>query len=496
MKKSFATWLLAATMVLVAISSSGCYLIVLGVQAIAGKEPKLKPEKVNSIRIDLDKTLSHVAGDDIPIGIIADVGKKEGKATQGYSKGKFGWEYYKVTVDGGTFEDGVVKVSASPDSLHDNTITIHASLIDKPSVVDEVKIKLVGIQGFTLHFDAASSKGLRTQVPIGIKYKMDNGDEISTEGYLGGKGRWGAFVVDVIGGSFSNGVVTIADKLENLASYKTLVKVHLASDPSMEEVAVIPLDFKGKYEAYFGGSDGSSGFSGSNGQSGKAGQSYQKVGGSGTSGTDGFPGADGQNGGDGGDASDVTVWIKVVKDDELGIDLIKALVRGGGREGKYVFAANGGSIFIYAGGGSGGNGGSGGYGGGGGNGGNGDEPRGRTEFPQDYYKGKSGDGGRGGQGGDGGDGGRGGDGGSLTIYLDPTAKGYESVITYSNSGGRGGIGGPGGSGGSGGYSGTAAWEMKGRNGEQGPKGNNGNEGSYGSSGSQPNIIVQPVTLDF
>ena len=330
---------------------------------------------------------------------------------------------------------------------------------------------------------------LGSTFPIIIKATTDDGKELITEGAGKGKTRWDNYTVNVDGGTFSEGVLTVSDDYKKIKNHKVKFSAFVTSDPSQLKEFELTLNYKSDINFSYYGQSGQTGAKGQDGDNGKSGGSW-----TGSRGGDGQNGQNGGDGGQGGDGPDVTLYVKAMSDPILNKTLL--YVKGGGRS--FIIDPAVSKISISS---SGGPGGSGGYGGKGGSGGNGGSGHSMSDAGGPT---NGGDGGNGGYGGIGGNGGNGGRGGRVTVYMDPSAKPYGSKIIVYSSGGKGGFpsqGGGAGGYGSGGRRGTqgAGSQHTKKDGISGSSGKSGNQGSRygntGQSGSDPIIINQEVTID-
>lgn len=262
---------------------------------------------------------------------------------------------------------------------------------------------------------------------------------------------WKDFTIQVKGGTYKDGAVTI-DKVD--ARYFTknyLVVTAVANnDHTIKSSDSIKVYFDGTLIVDFSGATGAAGVEGSRG--------VRII---------GREGIDGDSGGDGGDGSDgenINVFVSLVDHDgvphlQICVQSANLSLSQANSRKYYCINAKEGYLVINA------NGGKGGYGANGKRGSSGKDARDETDKKSGHEAGV------GGNGGDGGNGGKGGMGGSIHVFVDSSAIPFLSHITFKNEGGKGGDAGSAGSGGFGGSSSTNY-----------PAGKNGNDGANGIHG--------------
>ncbi len=259
---------------------------------------------------------------------------------------------------------------------------------------------------------------------MGLKVTLYNGKERETRGILKGSLSWKKFTVNVDGGTFKNGVLTLNGRPGTNNPHAVIVDVESEQYPNVKARKEITLNYKGTVVATFRGRDGQKGAQGDD------------------KGTpllwrDGNDGGQGGHGGHGHTGPTINAYMSSVYDSVLKMELIEVYVESNrGRREKYLINPNGGRMIINS---YGGNGGAGGTGGDGGNGKRANADKGRS-------------GGNGGNGGIGGVGGYGGRGGEIHLFVAPEIAKYQHLVDLNNNGGQGGRGGFGGSPGSGGSS--------------------------------------------
>jgi hypothetical protein len=311
----------------------------------------------------------------------------------------------------------------------------------------------------------AANLSLGQQIEIGIVAKNDKEKEFKTPGFLSpGTFKtvdWNQFKIEVEGGQFSQGIVTISENPADIKNHEVKIKAATIKNADIKSEWTLKLNYTGDIVADFSGASGERGYQGQSGQRGaNAVTSSDRCG----SGGNGGPGG---NGGNGDAGQDIEVFAKMKYDEVMKKDLLQVLVKSKttGKTQTYLVNPEGGKIKVSANGGYGGSGGSGGQGGGGGD---------------DSYRQSSGNGGNGGSGGVGGNGGNG---GTIVAYMDPsTDKLPAGVITFSNEGGDGGYKGDAGPAGPKGYY-SSNW---------GQQGTYGTSGQSGKKGPQIKILKQKV----
>jgi len=299
--------------------------------------------------------------------------------------------------------------------------------------------------------------------PMIIKAVLQDGKELITEGAGKGLTSWDEYTVEVDGGTFDKGVLTVSNNLKDIKNHKVMFKSSLKSDPSIKNDFEIPMKYDANTLANFAGYCGRKGADGT--------WATTRLVGEGERGIDGGSGQDGEGGGDG---QEIEVFVKAAKDPILNKDLLYVKVKSlnTNNTGYYIVDPAKAKITVSANGGCGGSGGAGGYGGSGGK---------STATMR---------GGNGGNGGNGANGANGGNGGKITAYIDPSAEKYSSSIVFTNYGGSGGEAGKYSFPGQGGSGGSAASGSEGKYGNAGTR-----SGRNGSNGPAPSIINKTVSID-
>ncbi len=463
-------------------------------KSVGGLQHIKKPEKANSIAIKYDYKTIYSYGETIPFGIEM-IAKRKVKKTPGYLRGKLSWENFNVEVEGGSFHEGVVYIEEGNKSDVKEVI-LYVELKGNTTLNTRKTIPLRNIEEIEIEYDKSNALlGPRGKIELGITNVFDNNEITQTEGFLRGDKEWSLYSVEVEGGTYREGEIIIGFP-EN---HKVKVIASLLSNPTLKTELTIPLDYKGKYSAYYDGKSGRHGRRGNNGFWGQKGRKFSSVGGDGGQGRNGGHGENGRVGENGMDGEAVDVYVSAEENKELGITIVSVLSIGkySGRKSVAKFTPEGGSYLIYARGGHGGHGGDGGIGGRGGDGGRGDDVKKVTHKDGTTTEtcGVGGNGGFSGHGGDGGDGGIGGKGGTITFHIDESASAYQYLIRYDVSGGRGGDAGMAGysenpgQGGKGGCS-------NGRDGRRGRTGMRGFRAPDGYKGPTPIYIKEPVKIDW
>ncbi|MEM7036745.1 MAG: toxin-antitoxin system YwqK family antitoxin, partial [Bacteroidota bacterium] len=304
------------------------------------------------------------------------------------------------------------------------------------------------------------------RVNLKVTATLADGRQLKTRGAADGKTHWDEFKIEVQGGEAGKSTVSIGSDPRAFKDHKVIVTVSSVHHPSVSDEFEIPVSYKGKFSSVFTGASGRRGSDGARGADG-----------SGSGGQTGGNGRQGGNGGDGGNGPHVESFVTAQKDPVLGKVMLLAYsrVKEWGSSDLVMVDPDGGQLWIVARGGAGGDGGSGGTGG---QGSSCDVNRGMPASP-------------GGSGGDGGDGGNGGTGGTVTVYIDPSAEAYKSVIHAESQGGRAGSSGSMGWGGNGGST-TSDFPYP----ASGHNGNSGRSGGSGSAGPAAKFVSQKVDFDL
>jgi hypothetical protein len=305
---------------------------------------------------------------------------------------------------------------------------------------------------------------LGQEIEIGIIANTAKGKELKTPGFLEPGTfktvEWEQFTIQVEGGTFANGKVTVSSNPSDVKNHEVKIRASTIKNPEIKSELVLKLDYKAAQVADFSGAPGKTGQMGQSGVRGNNGSGSSNC-------SAGTNGGQGGNGGNGGTGQDIEAFVKMKFDDVLKKEMLQLLVKSKttGKEQLYIVNPDGGKITVSADGGIGGSGGQGGYGGPGGS---------------DTYKKV---GANGGDGGNGGQGGIGGNGGMITAYIDPSAeKLVGTVVIFSNEGGAAGRAGQGGLGGANGDYGAS----------RGRSGASGTQGLAGEKGPQIKIVKQKV----
>lgn len=327
-----------------------------------------------------------------------------------------------------------------------------------------------------------------TSFPIGVRAITSNGKEIKTRGLTNGFVNWSSYTVNISGGKFENGIVTLdADPRKTNGSFK--ISVLPNSYPGLKQEMEFPLSYKTQFVANCKGQKGIAGVNGLSGAALHKLDSLDK--------RHIYNGRRGQNGADGGTGLDgciADVYVKAIIVSDKHMMSVLVINHCNNEQSYFYVDPDGGSLVIDVSGGDGGNGGK------GGDGENGVDGAGASylystvtpnidRYNSEYYKygihyidlktdstyNPTGNGGNGGVGGNGGRGGVGGNGGIAIIHLDSSAAQWKNKIIVDNSGGK-----PGepGKGGLAGWGGLGAYLMQSKK-----DGNNGYIGADGFKGS-------------
>ena len=326
---------------------------------------------------------------------------------------------------------------------------------------ESVAQKKRDIASFEIIHDTIKDIPLGFVFDFGVVKTLYNGKVFKTRGYADGKERWDEFRLFSEGGTVGEGVFYIANDIRNIKNHTAILRVYDIKESNKGDTLVLHLNYKGETLADFKPPLPEP----PNDRGGRI--IPIKIFGSGSSGKEGYVGENGLPG------DIIDVFVKLVKDPILNTDLLKIHIKNklGNKEGRYLVNPEGGFISVIA---------EGADGGPGGNGGPGVDGKDRSDQKKS--------GGNGSDGGTGGTGGNGGDGGIVTVYIDPSAEKYVSLIKIYNAGGRPGPGGYGGPGGAGGGGNPV--------GDPGNNGANGQPGLQGNPGPEPTFIFKEVEIEW
>jgi hypothetical protein len=286
-----------------------------------------------------------------------------------------------------------------------------------------LRIRLGKVPAVALHAELPQGANMfpGEETPLVVTVTQPDGTKLLTEGAGEGKVLWEDLrVTSEIVTVDRKGMVTLpADPRVSEGTLPHLT-VTAPSHPDLRAELVIPVRYDHSFTADFSGRSGMDGMDGMSGSDGRSGSSGSFDPNSPSAGGDGSDGGDGSNGEDGSPGEDgPQVLVRVALKDG-GRPLLQVTVAGAGREEFFLVDPQGGSLTVRADGGRGGFGGKGGRGGRGGSGGSG-SPGGMD--------------GRDGSDGHDGWSGPAGNPGSITVSYDPRAKGYLSLLNFSNKGG-------------------------------------------------------------
>ncbi len=311
------------------------------------------------------------------------------------------------------------------------------------------------------------------QIIVGAKIVTHGGKEKSTKSVYGGKLSWGKLHVNVTGGTFMNGVLTIETDVQKIRDHVVMLVISDAKTKKVSVTKTFTVNFKAPQICNIKGKTGESGKDGEDGQNGTKTED-----GNGTSGGQGYAGSWGEPG----KSSIVKIKGVVADSDTLLKILVEDLIDK--TQKRFLVNTNGGSIVIDARGGQGGKGGDGGDGG-----------DGKDQGEDQSSPGTGGDGGNGGQGGNGGSG------GALLVYYDSIAEKHLNKVVFKTEGGEAGNGGKRGKRGQGGKDpnddrSKAGKILFGSGKTRGNKGSYGENGEPGTDGEVSMFKEETIELDF
>lgn len=396
----------------------------------------------------------------------------------------------------------LLSVSHSCNPFHRNTVNPETDFVsDHLQNVQVNKIRIIIPD--SILFSPGSS------FPIGVIASSSKGKELKTRGLCNGFVNWNSYSVEVEGGVFEKGIVTIdSDPKKTDRHFKISIAPFVS--PQLKQEVELVISYKTNFIANCKGQKGISGKNGLSGEEVHQLDTTRRK----KNNYSGWRGQAGSNGETGGDGCVADAFVKAMT--LSGKKLMNVLVINHCDNSHLVFwiDPDGGSLTINVSGGEGGNGGDGGDGEAGIDGAGADPLVGNTSprrldfnpkyvpFPGPYApnidlamdstKNPSGNGGRGGIGGNGGRGGNGGNGGVAVIHLDSSAVEWKNKIVVNNSAGKPGKSGTGGYAGKGG---RAAYLMSSKtDGDNGYIGAEGIKGESGKPGSATIWRTESVKL--
>jgi hypothetical protein len=397
----------------------------------------------------------------------------------------------------------LVSVFTACDLFHFNTLNPYNDTVSD-------HLKKYSVKKIQIVVPSADSIYPGSTFSFGVIAETRSKKELKTRGSLNGFVNWSSYLVQVDGGYFENGMITVNPDPRRTDGHLKIT-VTPFEFPELKQELIVPISYKRKFIANCKGHNGVGGYNGLSGDDLKkldtlhkhrASQPY-----------DGQAGTDGERGADGCIAD---VFVKSIT--VSGKQLMDVLVINHCNNEHLVYRIDpdGGSLLVNVSGGDGGNGGRGGDGGRGIDGAGADykvQPYPIVPLPDSlgdpkfyhyngsyYYmdlqmdstKDPSGNGGPGGIGGNGGNGGIGGNGGVTVIHLDSSAVQWKDKIVVDNSGGKAGIPGKGGWAGKGGR--HAYGMMTKHDGDNGYIGAPGIKGKKGEPGSPAEYRVETVKM--
>ena len=207
-------------------------------------------------------------------------------------------------------------------------------------------------------------------------FKQPNGKALATEGAGKGKVAWTELKVTTTLVNANKGTLSLPQDPRGSEGKVGHVDITVPSHPGLNAGFDVPVRYDFAYVANYSGGSGTDGSPGTDGQDGSSGSdgstdpNNPSPGGNGGNGTNGGSGGNGSNGGDG-SSIQVDVTLEPAARPLL---QVRVTIQGTSNPTYYLVDPDGGSLALYADGGSGGSGGKGGRGGSGGSGGSGSPP--------------------------------------------------------------------------------------------------------------------------
>jgi hypothetical protein len=279
-----------------------------------GKESSLQDKKITSIALSAGEKPVLAPGGEISIGMTATLEDGKEMKTQGLLEGKVKWGNYIVTVTGGTFYEGTIRINSDPRKIQGYKVSVKCALFKDSTQFKTMDWTLDFVANYTANFDgAAGENGKWADKGATGRAGSNDSQGRGGDGEKGGRGQDGEH-----GGNGRNGqsvdVYVTAFKTENGT---TLLKVYCKSKSLDQEDFFIVNPNGGTVTiSARGGQGGQGGHGGDGGGGGSGGNGHERGGntsegsyGVGGTGGDGGDGGNGGNGGDGGDGGNITIYL-------------------------------------------------------------------------------------------------------------------------------------------------------------------------------------------
>ena len=220
----------------------------------------------------------------------------------------FSWDLFNIMVEGGKFEDGIVKLSRNDHrKLVNNAIELDASLVANAEIKTHAQIPIDFENKFYAYYGGKNGRDGRDGATGSYGREGENGagQRAGGDGSNGSRGQNGSAATSGTRGES----ISVYIALDQSNKDKKLLKVHIKSyDSNREHFLKIDAERGNLTINTAGGDGGRGGHGGQGGQGGAGGSSGSGSLPSGNAGDSG-DGGDGGDGGEGAEAGDIEVYI-------------------------------------------------------------------------------------------------------------------------------------------------------------------------------------------
>lgn len=284
------------------------------ITANAQKKYSLEGKKISKLVIIHDQAVSVSPGNAVPLGIVAHTSKGDSLFTEGMLAGKTLWKDFSVTVDGGSFENGFLKIADDVRTIKNHKVVVKAASAYDASVFTELELNVDYKKNYTLDLSGAAgedgSNGANGADGYHAADKRSGDGDFGKNGKDGQQGRNGR---DGLNGPSLSAWITAYD--DSVLNEKMLRIKVLNETNNKEYYYLLPAETNILNVVANGGNGGKGGNGGNGGFGGKGGNGgYQSAtenveNGRGGDSGNGGNGGNGGTGGNGGNAGTLKLYI-------------------------------------------------------------------------------------------------------------------------------------------------------------------------------------------